>query len=282
MKKNLSLISFKHILYIFIILIILLLLFLINRINIKNIKNKPKYLENFQTKWTVDKDILKSELQSLNDIQKTEIKNMINSISQNKLKDLLTSQSPLLVGPEGPPGPQGPSGSTYIATGRLINKNGSFEKHDDKNNYFIPQYVVSRTEGNNSNSSLSFMDNVNPFGSYQNWELDINNHLKNRYDNSCLTINKNNNKIYMDKCDDNNVDQKWLWDNKTNRIISTELSKHNKLKCIGLSTPETNIITTNVPGCKEKNCINKKSRKYLELKECDINFIKDDEIWTFI
>jgi len=273
MKKISSLFSLKTFSFILIILFIVLLIVVIN---------KKKDIEKFQTKWTVDKDILKSQLQSLNDIQKTEIKNMIESISATKLKSLISSQSPLLAGPEGPQGPQGPSGSTYIATGRLINKAGSFEKKDDNNNYFIPQYVVSRSEGNNSNSSLSFMDNVSPFASFQHWELDINNHLKNRYDNSCLTINKNNNKLYMDKCNATNNDQKWIWDNKTNRIISSSASKNNKLKCIGLSNNESNIITTNIPGCKGKDCSSHKSRKYLVLKDCDINHVKDDEIWTFI
>jgi len=240
--------------------------------------------EGFQTAWTIDKDELKSKTLSLNDIQKTEVKNMIDSVAQIKLKDLITSQSPLLVGPEGPQGPQGPSGSTYIATGRLVNKGGSFDDISDKNNYFIPKYAVSRTEGSNPNSSLSFMDDVSPFASFQNWELDINNHLKNRYDGTCLTINpdKNNQKLYMDKCEPTKNEQKWMWD-KTNRLISTTASTQNKLKCIGLSGPETNIITTNIPGCTGKDCnVSNKTRKYLALKDCDINNTKDDETWTFL
>jgi hypothetical protein len=265
-----------------IVLMILLVILLIAIIYKK--RSIDSYTENFQTNWTTNKDELKSKTSSLNDNQKTEIKNMIDSVAQTKLKDLITSQSPLLVGPEGHQGPQGPAGSTYIATGRLVNKGGSFDDINDKNNYFIPKYAVSRTEGSNPNSSLSFMDDVSPFASFQNWELDINNHLKNRYDDSCLTINsdKNNEKLYMDKCDSTKNEQKWMWD-KTNRLISTTASTQNKLKCIGLSNPETNITITSIPGCKGKDCnMSNKSRKYLSLKDCDINNTKDDETWAFI
>lgn len=260
-----------------IFLVILLILIIYKKMSIDSYQK-----EGFQTAWTIDKNELISKTSSLNDIQKTEVKNMIDSVAQTKLKDLVSSQSPLLVGPEGPQGPQGPAGSTYIATGRLVNKGGSFDEISDKNNYFIPKYAVSRTEGTNPNSSLSFMDDVSPFASFQNWELNINNHLKNRYDGSCLTINSDNQKLYMDKCDNAKNEQKWMWD-KTNRLISTTASTQNKLKCVGLSGPETNIITTNIPGCKGKDCnMSNKSRKYLALKDCDINTIKDDETWSFI
>ena len=40
---------------------------------------------------------------------------------------------------------------------------------------------------------------------------------------------------------------------------------------------------TNLPGCKGKDCnVTNKTRKYLALKDCDINNTKDDETWTFL
>jgi hypothetical protein len=172
--------SNKIICTLLLILFIILILLIINR----KIINYNK-IENFATKekdakdakdakdsksnaWTTDKDVLADEKKSLNDTQKTEVTNMINAISESKLKSLISSQSPLLVGPPGPQGIQGPSGTTLIASGRLINKSGSFDKSDVNNNYLIPKYVATRTEGTSPTSSLSFMDDTSPFASFQN------------------------------------------------------------------------------------------------------------------
>lgn len=271
------------------ILFIILILLIINR----KIINYNK-IENFATKekdakdskdsksnaWTTDKDVLADEKKSLNDTQKTEVTNMINAISESKLKSLISSQSPLLVGPAGPQGIQGPSGTTLIASGRLINKSGSFDKVDGNTNYLIPKYVVTRTEGTSQTSSLSFMDDTSPFASFQNWQLDINNNLKNRYDDNCLTMSTNDNKLYIDKCSDN-PNQKWNWDN-SNRIISTSNSNNRVLKCIGLSNPERNVLTTNIPGCTGDQCQTNTSRRYLNVKDCEINNIHEDEVWSFV
>ena len=249
------------------------------------INNSSSNIEHFQENaWTIDKDISKENKKPLNDVQKTEVKNMINQLGKEQLKTLIAQQSPLLTGPSGPIGPQGPAGTTLISSGRLVNKVGSFNKNNkEKNNYlneFKPDFVVSRTEGTNAASSLCFMDKISPFTSYQNWELTVNNEIRNRYDNNCLTMDNKNNKLYMSQCGDN-PNQKWTWDN-SNRIISTTNSSPNKLKCIGLSKPEINILTTNVPGCKDNSCSNNIEREFLVVKDCEVNNINKDEIWSFV
>jgi hypothetical protein len=233
-------------------------------------------------KWTTDKDKLALENMSLNNTQRNEVTNMINSLTSSQLKTLISTQSPLLTGPQGPPGIQGPPGTPLIASGRLVNKNGSFDNKPNggDNNYFIPQYVVTRTEGTSKDASLSFMDNISPFASFQNWQLDFNNNLKNRYDGTCLTMDVAKDKLYMDKCNDSNT-QKWSWDN-SNRIISTSASTDRMLKCISLTKPELNVTTTNLPGCNGQACLNNKSRRYLVVKDCSINNMHDDEIWSFV
>jgi hypothetical protein len=254
------------------ILFILYFIFIINR--------KKVNIENFDTNpWITNKDILSLENYPLNKTQKEEVKNMITSITKSTLKSLITSQNPMLIGPIGPRGPKGESSAIYIASGKLVNRSGSFEKNN--NDSFNPKYVVTRTEGLNSNSSLAFMDYVSPFASFQNWQLDVNNNIKNRYDDSCLTMNETQDKLYMSKCDENNDYQKWDWD-KSNRIISKKASTASKLKCVGLTKPEINVITSNIPDCNEQNCISNTPRKFLTVKDCDINNINEDEIWSFV
>ena len=243
--------------------------------------NKKDNYENFDSNvWTTNKDQLEAEQAPLNDVQQTEVKNMITSISQSQLKTLIATQSPLLVGPQGIQGVQGPAGTQLIASGRLINKGGSFDNNRNDNNYFMPKYAVTRTEGVSPTSSLTFMDVVSPFASFQNWQLDINNNLKNRYDDNCLTMDPKNDKLFMSKCNDD-AGQKWMYDN-SNRIISTTASNNSSLKCIGLTKLEQNVLTTNIPKCNDQECLNNTPRKYLTVKDCDINNINDDELWTFI
>lgn len=252
--------------------------------------NNQLFEQNFEhfesNAWTTDKDKLKAEKEPLNDIQKTEVKNMIEQLGKEQLKTLISQQSPLLTGPSGPVGPQGPAGTKLVASGRLVNKVGSFSKKEKQNDSenkiskFNPDYVVSRTEGTNAASSLSYMDNISPFTSYQNWELDINNNIKSRYDNNCLTMDDKNNKLHMSQCSDN-PNQKWTWDN-SNRIISTTNSTPSKLKCIGLTKPEINTTASNVPGCKSGTCANTVAREYLVVKDCDVNNIYNDEVWSFV
>ena len=275
--------SNKLICIVLLILFIILLLLIIYRKN-DNIESylSQQFIENFASnQWTTDKDTLAAEKAPLNDVQTDQVKNMITSISQNQLKTLVTTQSPLLTGPQGPPGPQGPAGTQLVASGRLINKSGSFQ-HDansDKN-FLLPKYVVTRTQGTSPTASLSFMDNISPFGSFQNWQLDVNNNIKNRYDDSCLTMDSTQDKIYMSSCADT-PNQKWSWDN-SNRIISTTSSNSQKLKCIALTKPEVNVLTTNIPNCSEKECMSNTPRRYLVVKDCEINNINEDELWAFV
>jgi hypothetical protein len=250
-----------------------------NNYNTKSFLSK-ELTENFiSNPWTTDSSVLANENTPLNDVQTNQVKNMITSITQSQLKTLITTQSPLLTGPQGPPGPQGPAGTQLVASGRLINKSGSF--NNNENNYFIPKYVVTRTQGTSPSSSLSFMDNVSPFGSFQNWQLDINNNIKNKYDGTCLTMNPKQEKLYMSNCATDNPNQKWSWDN-SNRIISTTASNNKKLKCIGLTKPELNVLTTNIPNCSGTQCLSNTPRRYLVVKDCDINNINEDELWSFI
>ena len=254
------------------ILFIILLLFIINR------KNN---IENFKSNsWTTNQEQLDAENATLTDAQKTEIKNMITSITNSQLKTLISTQSPLLSGPQGPPGIQGPAGTKLVASGRLVNKKGSFDSTSKETHHFIPKFVATRTEGTSPTSSLSFMDHIAPFASFQNWQLDVDNNLVSRFDGHCLTANPSQDKLYIDKCD-NSENQKWVWD-KTNRLISTGTSSSNKLKCIGLSTPEYNVLTTNIPNCEGNQCLSNTPRQFLTLKDCAINNVSEDELWSFV
>lgn len=257
-----------------IIYTLLLILFIIIIILTINRKNN---IENFaSSQWSTNKDQLAAENASLTDTQKLEVKNMISAITRSELKDLITTQSPLLTGPQGPPGVQGPPGTKLIASGRLINKKGSFDK---ENNIMLPKYVATRTDGTSPSSSLSFMSDLSLFGSFQNWQLDINNNLINRYDGNCLTASDKQEKLHIDQCNDSQ-NQKWVWD-KTNRLISST-STDQQLKCVGLSQPEQDVLTTNVPGCAGQNCMTNTPRRFLVVKNCDINNINEDELWDFV
>ena len=248
--------------------------------SVNNLSNQNFTLEGFQSNenpWFEDDDEKKYNSLGLNDKQKKEVKNMINQVTKKELKELINSQSPLLTGPVGPKGPPGPTGGNYIAVGRLANKLGSHRKGA---RLAIPEYVATRTEGTDNAQSLTFMSNIVPYASFQDWTLGSDNQLKSRYDQTCLTFDDKNNKLYMAECK-NNPKQQWTWDNTSNRIISTN-QENQSLKCIGLSKPEINKLTTNVPGCKDDACMNDIERRFLEIKDCDPNSVKEDEIWGFI
>jgi len=189
----------------------------------------------------------------------------------------LQSQSQSLAGPAGPPGPPGPAGTTLVASGRLANKTSSF----NETNKIVPQFVVTRTEGTNPSASLAFMDTISPFTSYQHWQLDINNNIKNRYDGACMTMSATDNKIYMDTCDPNNANQKWTWD-ITNRLISTSNSTDEILKCITTQEMENNQITS-LPGCPpgDAKCLKSGKHNFLVVGDCKKNDIQDNQIWGF-
>ena len=53
------------------------------------------------------------------------------------------------------------------------------------------------------------------------------------------------------------------------------------LKCVGLTTPEKNVLTTNIPSCVGETCLANSARRYLHIKDCDINNTNEDEVWAF-
>jgi len=262
--------------YIFLIIIIITILF--NVINNLNKKKKIEYFESSSSSasWSQSSEDVNKENQGLTPNQVTQIKNISSSISKDTLTNLIQTQSPLLTGPHGPIGPPGPAGTTLIASGKLANKTASF----NEKNKTIPQLVVSRTEGTNPSSSLAFMDEISPFTSYQYWQLDINNHIKNRFDDTCITMSTTDNKIYMDTCDPNNANQKWTWD-KTNRLISTSNSTNNILKCISTQEMENKNITS-IPGCVGSKCVKSGKQNFLVVGDCNVNDIQDSQVWGFI
>jgi len=266
--------SNKILCVILLVLFFIIILFIINKKN-----NIESFASSNSNEWTTNKDVLAQEKQPLNKVQENQVIDIVKSTTNSQLKTLISTQSPLLQGPPGPMGPQGPGGSMYIASGRLVNKKGSYD-NAMVDNPFAPKYAVTRTEGTNQTSSLSFMDTVSPFAPYQNWYLDQNNNLINNFDNNCLTMDQTQEKLYMSQCN-NNPNQKWSLDN-TNRLISTTASNNRVLKCISLTQPEQNVITTNIPGCSGQTCLSNTPKKFLVVKDCSVNQINDDELWTFI
>jgi len=260
---------------IYIFLIIIIIIFLFNFFDNMNKKKKVEYFES-KSSWTKSSEDVKKENQDLTPHQVKQIKNISSNTCKNTLTNLIQTQSPLLAGPVGPVGPPGPAGTTLIASGKLANKESSF----NGKNKTIPELVVARTEGTNPSASLSFMDKISPFASYQDWSLDINNNIKNRFDNTCMTMSTTDNKIFMDTCDPNNSNQKWSWDN-TNRLISTTNSSSTNLKCISTQEMENNHITS-IPGCVGNKCIKSGKQHFLVVSDCKVNDIKENEVWGFI
>jgi len=252
--------------------LIIILFYYINKIN----RNSTEFFANQESAWSQSEKDKENAEKSFTDKQLTELKNISTKISKDQLTTMMSSQSSLLTGPPGPIGPSGPSGTSLIASGRLANKKYSFKK--DNKNMFNPDFIVSRTEGTNPSSSVAFLEDVSPFMSYQDWQFDINNNIKNRYNNDCLTISGNN--IYMDKCDISNNNQKWLWDSR-NRIISTNKNAGDKLQCLSIIN-KNNYSITSVPNCIGDKCLKRGPLNFLSIKNCDVNKINDDEIWSFI
>ena len=84
----------------------------------------------------------------------------------------------------------------------------------------------------------------------------------------------------MDKCDQSNINQKWSWDSR-NRIISTNKKTGNKLQCLSIIN-KNNYSITSVPNCVGDKCLKTGPLNFLNIKDCDINTVNDDEIWSFI
>lgn len=277
-------------------LIIILIIFLLHIFLKTNSKSKLN-IENFQdtpksgSAWTTsaaDKQAAADSTQADKDLQ-----NKIMNIVKNQLDQIKGTQGALIKGPPGPPGQQGPAGSKLIASGKLINKASSFDNNSGSispPNYFLPQYVLTRTGGTNSLSSLSYMDNNSAFTSFQDWQFDINNNIISRYDGKCLTMddpkkNALNSVLYLDKCEPTNSNQKWKWDNVSNRLLSMNNDiNSNKVKCIVSTDPSgNNVNISNNLNCTGDECSKSKAiKKIAEISDCDINIVNDKEVWSFI
>jgi hypothetical protein len=243
--------------------------------------------------WTDNRADKKKEDEEKAENEK--LQNVITNIVKSQLDQIKATQGAVIKGPPGPVGPQGPAGTSLIASGKLINKTSSFDNsvanagsaESSSVNYFNPKYVLTRTGGTDPKFSISYLDNNSAFASFQDWQYDINNNIKSRYDGNCLTMdsNKMNQVLYLDKCDPANNYQKWKWDNISNRFLSMmENSSPNKVKCIVSSTPSgTNTNITNNLNCKGNECTQSKPvQKIAEVWDCDTNIVNDNEIWTFI
>ena len=274
-------------------LIIILIIFLLHIFLKTNSKSKLN-IENFQdtpksgSAWTGNRadETKTAEENAANE----KLQNTIKNIVQNQLEQIKATQGAIIKGPPGPPGQQGPAGSNLIASGKLVNKANSFDNSSpsSSNNYFLPQNVLTRTGGTDPKYSVSYMDTNSAFASYQDWQYDINNNIKSRYDGNCLTMD-NNNKInpvlYLDKCDLTNNSQKWKWDNVSNRLLSMNNSSDpQKVKCIISTDPSgNNINISNNLNCMGDECSKSKTiKKIAEVSNCDINIVNDKEVWTFI
>lgn len=230
--------------------------------------------------WNGTPEEIEKQKEGLTKKQECQIRNMMKTLVRQNVMESLSAQNPLMTGPAGPIGPPGPAGSKYIAAGNLVNQKGSFAETDTQ--FVNPTRVVSRSSGTNPTSSLVFLDRSSPFVSYQNWQYNEKNQIQNRYDNTCLTYQKGQDKLYMDTCSDQNSKQKWFWD-KSNRLISldsTDLPK-DKIRCIGITEPEIDPLAASVPDCKGKECDKNQKMQYLIIKDCGPNVVKSDEIFGF-
>lgn len=239
-------------------------------------------MENFSSdkpnKWSDSKEDYQSKTVGLNSNQISEVKDIVNQQTEIKVKDIVNNQKLMFEGPTGPEGPSGPAGSEYIISGRLANKEVTM---DDKNK----KMVVMRSQGTDDNGK-AYMEIGNPFVSTQYWYLHKDGRLKSRFDEKCLTsLKTENSDLVMSECladeDTNSINQKWEWDNKTNRLISKNKEGNNQFeKCVGLSTEKIDENTNLLAGCANNACGNSK-KKFLKIKNCG-NSVKPDEIWGFI
>jgi len=259
--------------------ILLLILFIISNFMMYNKLYQKNITEPF-INLDIDESSKESDNQS-NDNNQSKNKYIDDEINKKfqKIQQMILSNSSQFTGPVGPRGPAGPAGNKIITSGYLVNADGSYEDGIEKSNIFSPDFVVTRTSGTTPEMSLSYLDKPTSFVSYQNWMLTEDNFLKNRYDDTCLTINELDNKVFMSECN-NKQPQQWRFD-KNNRLVSLNKTNSGDTKCLSLSKEE-NITTTSLPNCKGDNCYNKKKKKYLIVKNCDTEKMSNNEIWNFI
>lgn len=268
-------------LILFFILIYLTIIEIKNRKNNLNVENFKLYetnnIEHFETKsWTTDQKELDAMNKVLSPEQKKQVENMINSKTQEKVNTMIVNQKAMFEGPSGPIGPPGPSGGEYISSGRLINKEHSIDSNTNE-----ISYNVTRAQGENE-SGKTYLETKDIFSPVQEWYFYKDGTIKNRFDDKCLTTkNIENSDLYMSECVDDDINQKWEWEKKTNRIISkNKEAEKNFERCISLSKLKLDENTNLLAGCgNNKNCNNNK--RFLKIKNCNQS-VSPDEIWSFI
>ena len=206
--------------------------------------------------------------------------NQINQMVNDQTMSLMNSSSSFMQGPQGPEGQQGPPGGTYQATGRLVNQSASYTSGNT--NALTPTLVTTRTSGTLPQQSLCMMDTP-ALGSFQYWYLNSNGTIENKYDGKCINYNplkSTGTKVYMGECTPSDYNQ-WIWD-KNNRLIF----KNGENQCLTVSSPESGITTTTIPGCSDSSdankCIRPGANRYLEIKTYEDGTLYDDEVWGFI
>ena len=247
--------------------------------NNSNKINKNNSIEHFQSnvnEWTSTPEELNASKTGLNKIQKDEINDLINAKVNHgineKLKSQISNNNVRNTAIER--GPIGPAGGEYIASGMLINK-----EYGTENDQIINMNVSrSHGEGDSGKAYLELKDMFSP-ASY--WYFSKEGKIKNRFDDFCLTTNGNlESDLYMSQCTEDNPNQLWEWNNKSNRLVLQNSNKANSEKCISLSGKKTDPHTK-LAGCSNNNgkCSGS-DKRFLRLKECN-QTINDNEIWSF-
>lgn len=247
-------------------------------------KTNDKQIEHFEDekvdKWGDSQEQIDAKTQGLNKKQEQQVDNRINVKVNQAVKDAMNNQPDSINSSVGQqsiePGPQGPPGGEYLASGLLINK---FQETQDSDMKMSVTRVYG--EGDSGKTYMEITDSFSP--SYQ-WQFYKDGEMKNRLDNKCLTTSgKPNSDLFMSECD-NNSNQLWNWDNKSNRLVlKSSMNSTDNQKCIGLSGKKIDENTL-LAGCSDNNkdCGNKvnKHKRYLQLKNCNSN-VNPEEVWTF-
>jgi hypothetical protein len=237
-----------------------------------NIEN----FENTQNPWSINKEEFDSNNKGLSETQKKDVTDIVNAKTSAKVMDMITTQKAMFEGQQGPIGPIGPPGGDFISSGRLINKEYSLE---DNTNEVINS--ITRTNGIDDTGKV-YLEKTDLFSPVQYWYLYKDGTIKNRYDDKCLTSGKaEKSDLFMSECKDDNLNQKWEWNKKTNRIVSKDIPDNkNYERCISLSKPKIDESTNLLAGCSSKVCGDSKKR-FLQISNCGQG-AKLNEIWNFL
>lgn len=249
--------------------------------NFQLFKTTENSIETFEDKkvdkWGDSQEEIDAKTNGLNNKQKKEVDNRINTKVDQAVKDALGNQpnasNASVTSQSVEPGPTGPAGGEYIASGLLLNKKYS----TNENNEVDMSVTRAHGEGDSGKSYMEVKDSFSPSNS---WYLYKDGNIKNRLDEMCLTTNGTiDTDLYMSECSQD-PNQLWNWDRKSNRLVlasSMSLSSSNQ-KCIGLTGPKRDENTL-LAGCAGKSCGNP-SKRFLKLKNCNAS-VNPDEVWAF-